>query len=139
VDAGCGSGILAISASLLGFAPVRGFDVDPDAVRIARENADINGVGTETEFRLAGIPEGLSAGPADLILANIQADVLMEHAGALLAGLKPGGILCLSGILSEERAHVEDHFRSVAGEAGRSAAFESRAEGEWCDLAVPMA
>jgi ribosomal protein L11 methyltransferase len=120
----------------MGFAPVRGFDNDPDAVRIARENACINSVGDAIAFQDAGLPDGLEQRSADLILANIQADVLTANAEAFLGSVNKGGVLCLSGILREECAEVEAHFRSAAARMGRPADFDSRAEGDWCDLCV---
>ena len=64
VDAGCGSGILALSAALLGFGDVIGFDVDPEAVRVSFENAELNGMSGLARFSTAGLPEGLSGSPA---------------------------------------------------------------------------
>src|SRR5690606_38412668 len=78
VDAGCGSGILAISAARLGFGNVSGFDNDPEAVRVSRENAASNGVAHRVAFETADLESGLLGVQADLLLANIQADVLMR-------------------------------------------------------------
>lgn len=56
VDAGCGSGILALSAALLGFRDVSGFDSDPEAVRVSRENAQLNGLADSVRFSAADLP-----------------------------------------------------------------------------------
>ncbi|MGH7996348.1 MAG: 50S ribosomal protein L11 methyltransferase [Opitutaceae bacterium] len=130
IDAGCGSGILALSAALLGFDAVIGFDVDPDAVRVSRENAELNGLGSKVKFLAADLAAGLRGRRADLVLANIQADVLAANAGPLAAAVAPGGALVLSGILTRELGAVRSAFAGVC-EAWRS---DSRTLGEWSDL-----
>ena len=131
-DAGCGSGILALSAALMGFGAVSGFDVDPEAVRVSIENADLNGLSGRVRFAVAGLAEGLAGAPADLLTANIQADVLIRHARELAGAVAPGGLLVLSGILSAEADVVRDAFaRTAPGWAA-----ESRVLGEWCDVCL---
>ena len=114
VDAGCGSGILALSAALLGCAEVVAFDNDPEAVRISRENAALNGLDGRVRFSVEDLAGGLAGRPADLLLANIQADVLMRHARELVAAVAPGGALILSGILAAEGAAVQAAFAAAA-------------------------
>jgi len=135
-DAGCGSGILAISAARLGCGDVYGFDHDPESVRVSRENRAFNGLAEEAaRFERAGIEAGLHGVSADLLLANIQADILQIHAGRLVEALAPGGMLCLSGILASEVDAVRGVFRAEAARAwGTEAAGDSRLLGEWCDL-----
>jgi ribosomal protein L11 methyltransferase len=132
VDAGCGSGILALSACLLGFGDVSGFDNDPEAVRVSFENAELNGLSARVRFAAAGLPEGFGSSRADVVLANIQSDILALHAGALAGAVLPGGLLAMSGILATEVDRVRSAFGSVA--AGWTS--ESRVLGEWCDLAL---
>jgi ribosomal protein L11 methyltransferase len=132
VDAGCGSGILALSAHLLGFRDVSGFDDDPEAVRVSVENADLNGLASKVRFSVAGLPDGLEGAQADVVLANIQADVLIRHAGALASSVAPGGLLAMSGILAAEAGTVRDAFANLT--PGWSS--ESRVLGEWCDVAL---
>ena len=127
VDAGCGSGILALSAARLGFTDVRGFDNDPEAVRVSEENAVLNALGGRVRFETADLISGLADTQADLVLANIQADVLMQFAQPLLAAVAPGGSLCLSGILARERATVEESFRALAPDWR----IDTRDLGEW--------
>ncbi len=92
IDAGCGSGILALSAALLGYRDVTGFDNDPEAVRISEENAALNGLGGRVHFLVGDLTSGLAGetGRADILLANIQADVLMRFAAELVAAVAPG-------------------------------------------------
>lgn len=132
IDAGCGSGILALSAHLLGFRGVRGFDLDPEAVRVSVENARMNGLSADVRFAAAGLDEGLAGEPSGAVLANIQADILIRHAGALTAAVAPGGLLAMSGILASEAGAVRSAFAPLA--PGWS--VESRVLGEWCDLCL---
>jgi len=108
LDMGCGSGILAIGAALLGFRDVRGFDNDPECIRIAEENAAANGVA------IPFYEDGLSHahGPADVVVANILAPVLIRFApqvaGSVSAG--PRARLVLSGILDEQYGAVRSAY-----------------------------
>jgi ribosomal protein L11 methyltransferase len=132
VDAGCGSGILALSAALLGFGDVAGFDLDPEATRVSLANAELNGLSGRVRFSTSDLPEGLLGAGADVVLANIQADVLSRHAGALAAAVAPGGLLAMSGILATEAGAVREAF----GAATPGWAASSRVMGEWCDLCL---
>jgi ribosomal protein L11 methyltransferase len=130
IDAGCGSGILALSAARLGFGEVAGFDNDPEAVRVSEENAALNGLTGRVKFFTADLVAGLAGRQAELVLANIQADVLMRFARELLGAVAPGGELVLSGILAVELEQV----RGVFSAAATGWAVESRTLGEWSDL-----
>jgi ribosomal protein L11 methyltransferase len=94
-DVGCGSGILAIAACLLGASVVAACDTDGEAVRIAEENAVTNAVCVK--FRVGG-PETFR-GPFDCVLANIQAEVLSQLMPTLRKRVRPQGTLILAGIL----------------------------------------
>ena len=128
IDAGCGSGILALSAASLGFRQVIGFDNDPEAIRISEENAALNGMAGRVDFRVADLVTGLAGCKAGLVLANIQADVLMRFAGQLCAAVE--GELVLSGILGRELAEVTEVFMRAA----KGWQVDSRVLGEWADL-----
>ena len=134
VDAGCGSGILALSAALLGFSDVSGFDNDPEAVRISQENAALNGLSERVRFAVADLKAGLEgkAGSVDVLLANIQADVLMRFTRELVAAVAPGGTLVLSGILAGENSQVRAVFEAAA--PGWS--VNARVMGEWSDVVL---
>lgn len=132
IDAGCGSGILALSAALLGFTDVVGFDNDEEAVRVSEENAGLNELSGRVEFFTGDLIGGLAAGQSEVVLANIQADVLQKFAPQLLAAVAPGGTLILSGILAVERDVVQATFKTVA--LGWS--VESRVMGEWSDVVL---
>lgn len=132
VDAGCGSGILALSAALLGCSRVSGFDNDPEAVRVSEENAVLNGLEGLVNFSVGDLVAGLTGqtGGVDVLLANIQADVLMRFALPLVEAVAPGGSLVLSGILAIENAVVQEAFAALTP----GWAIDSRVMGEWSDL-----
>ncbi|MCX2983342.1 50S ribosomal protein L11 methyltransferase [Halieaceae bacterium IMCC14734] len=99
IDYGCGSGILAIAALLLGAATVTGIDTDPQAVQATRNNAECNHV--DPHRIEVGLP-GLSIAPAPLMVANILAGPLCQLAPTLCELLEPEGEMLLSGILAEQ-------------------------------------
>lgn len=129
IDAGCGSGILAISAAKLGFTDVFAFDNDAEAVGIARKNARRNDTGGVVRLATRGL-DVLDRRRADLVLANIQADVLIRHMEQLVRAVAPGGWLVLSGILAGEARTVADTLR---GEARRGR-VDTRRLGEWTSV-----
>jgi ribosomal protein L11 methyltransferase len=96
LDYGCGSGILAIGASLHGAAAIDAVDIDPAAVEATRANARDNGVTLN-----AGLPE-LARGEYPLVYANILASPLKLLAPLLSAHVAPGGDLVLAGILERQ-------------------------------------
>jgi ribosomal protein L11 methyltransferase len=138
-DAGCGSGILALSAAKLGCGRIGGFDRDPESVRVSIANREDNGIADEAvAFHHAGLEEGFRlTGRADVVLANIISDVLCIYADNLIDSVSPGGVLALSGILAKEqdsvRAHFEGKCREVWGEGMKS---DGRIMGEWSDVAL---
>lgn len=109
LDVGTGSGVLAIAARKIQAVPVLATDIDPVAVRVARENAAKNGVAGGLRFETApGFHHGAFRrnGPFDLIIANILARPLMKMAPDLTRHLAPGGTVILSGILASQRHKV---------------------------------
>lgn len=109
LDLGTGSGILGLACAKLGLSGL-GLDIDPVAVDNARENARLNRVDELLEIRRGGL-EALKDGTRfDLILANILAGPLARMAPALMARLKPGGHLVLSGILADQAPRVEQAY-----------------------------
>jgi ribosomal protein L11 methyltransferase len=130
IDAGCGSGILTLSAALLGFCDIVGFDNDPEAVRVSEQNAALNQLTGRVRFLAGDLVTGLAGQQAGLVLANIQADVLQRFAPNLVGAVAPGGTLVLSGILATECDTVRATFAATA--PGWS--LESRVLGEWSDV-----
>ena len=104
LDFGCGSGILAIAALLLGAPQALGTDIDPQALEASRDNADRNGI-DPARFPVY-LPADLPPQPADVVVANILAGPLVQLAPTITALVKPGGRLALSGILAEQAEEV---------------------------------
>lgn len=104
LDFGCGSGILAIAALLLGAKRALGTDIDPQALEASRDNATRNGI--DPALFPVYLPADLPAGQADVVVANILAGPLVSLAGQLTSLVKPGGRLALSGILAEQAEEV---------------------------------
>lgn len=115
LDAGMGSGILAIAAAKLGYAPIKAFDFDAEAVRIARENCVLNDVAAKVEVSEADLTRlpRRSREQFDVVCANLMYDLLIAERDRLLARLKPGGTLVLAGILETQFAQVETAFRAA--------------------------
>jgi ribosomal protein L11 methyltransferase len=132
IDAGCGSGILALSAVKLGYGRVSAFDNDPLAVDVSGENGELNGLAGRVDFYVGDLVSGLAGRQADLLLANIQADVLIRFAPELVGAVAPGGVMVLSGILATESAQVRDAFAALVPNWGADA----RVMGEWSDLVL---
>jgi ribosomal protein L11 methyltransferase len=134
VDLGCGSGILAIAAVLLGASRVRAVDIDPLSVTITRENAERNQVAdriTAAEGSLQELLEAASLPPA-LLVANILAPVLDEMARhGLSRAVRPGGIVILAGILAEQAAPLEATCLEHGFER-----LEQRRSGDWRALVL---
>jgi ribosomal protein L11 methyltransferase len=101
LDYGCGSGILAIAAAMLGAGKVAGVDVDPRAIAASRANAVANGVAVEF-----GLPDELPAQPYDVVVANILANPLELLAPLLARRVRAGGHVVLSGILEPQAGRV---------------------------------
>ncbi len=108
LDFGCGTGILAIAAKLVGAASVTGTDIDPQAVESAHDNAVQNHV--EAEFFL---PNDMPEGQYDIVVANILANPLKILAPALLGRVKPEGALVLSGVLAHQADEVIAAYRAI--------------------------
>lgn len=129
LDIGTGSGILAIAAAKMGYQPVKAFDFDPDAVRVARENARKNRVDARIQLTRSDITK-LSLKPArqyDLICANLISNLLISEKKRIVSRLKEDGTLVLAGILAAEFAQVEKEFAAL-----KLKLAGCRVEKEWC-------
>ncbi len=108
LDIGTGSGILAVTAAKLGANPILASDIDPMAVRIALENARLNGV----EAQIQAVEGNLLALPIDepfeLVVANIIANAILEIIPGVPRVLRTGGRFLASGIIEERFPEVEE-------------------------------
>ena len=128
LDVGTGTGILAIAAAkLYPHAVIQGCDTDAEAVEIARENAEANGVANQIEFRVGSVDEASPS--ADLVVANLTADVISPLLSTLLK--LTCGKLILSGILDIQRDLILDQIRSSGINE-----VEVEQDGEWVCLVV---
>jgi ribosomal protein L11 methyltransferase len=104
LDFGCGSGILAIAALLLGSAQATAVDSDPQALITTRSNRQRNGL--DASRLNVCLPEQLSGIQVDIVLANILSGPLVELTDHIMTLTKPAGSVVLSGILTEQRDEV---------------------------------
>ncbi len=114
-DYGCGSGILAIAALKLGAATALGIDNDPQALVASRDNAERNAI--QDEQLLLGRPdcsdEQAWSAKADVVVANILAEPLIQLSARLLALMAPGGTVLMTGVLIEQAPRLIDHYASA--------------------------
>lgn len=108
LDYGCGSGILAIGAALMGARHIDAVDIDPAAVQSTRDNASANGVALSP-----GLPD-LTSGEYGLVLANILASPLKLLAPLLTAHVAPGGWLVLAGLLERQADEIASAYAACS-------------------------
>ncbi len=115
LDAGCGSGIIAIAAAKLGLAPVFAFDIDEHAVTVTRENCAINGVAHLVTAESIDLTEWTSHRQWQIVVANILAEVLIAQAERLAAAVvqDQAARLILSGILHGQFPAVRERYKSL--------------------------
>jgi ribosomal protein L11 methyltransferase len=113
LDVGTGSGVLAIAAERLGAARAIGIDYDEDAIQSARDNLDLNPDARHVTFEAVDLT-ARTLSCADVVTANLTGALLIRSAPALLAAVRPGGTLILSGIQSHERDAVRGAFVDTA-------------------------
>lgn len=120
LDIGTGSGLLAIAAAKLGYHPIRALDLDPTAVRVARANARRNRTLAKIRFASGNIghPNAAWGPPAEVVAANLTANLLLNARHPIARQVRPGGALILAGILRTEfdrvvRAYEGLGFRLV--------------------------
>lgn len=130
LDVGCGSGILAVGALLLGADRVHAIDVDAAAVEATVENGEVNGVAERVTASTQPITEIAERYP--LVLANIEAHVLVPMAAELCKRLAPGGTLILSGILENQTQAVVAAYTAC----GPYTCTPRMGQGEWVTLSV---
>ena len=125
LDAGTGSGILAISAAKLGYGPVEAWDFDPVAVEVARRNAKQNGLADELAFEKRDLTKmPLGGRQFDVVCANLMSELLVAEKAKLASWLAPAGRLVLAGILEKQFPEVEAAFCSFGMELIAAESFE---------------
>lgn len=126
LDAGCGTALLAIAALKLGAGFAWGIDIEEEAIRASRENAELNGCRVSSHFQ-PGTPASLDRSfRFERILANIQRSVIQEFFADFLRLLAPGGLLYVSGILADEEQAIRE-----LGTEWNAPLRTVRRQGEW--------
>lgn len=125
IDFGCGSGILAVAAVLLGAKEAHAIDIDPQALTATQDNAQKNGVSAKIKTYL---PEQFTAFSADIVLANILAQPLIELSENISDLVRSQGQLVLSGILKEQADTVCTCYQA------RFTMSNAVIQDDWCRL-----
>lgn len=125
IDVGTGSGILAIGAALFGASRVLAIDIDPDAVRVAKENVAHNQVDQVVSVQEGNLLDRVDE-ICDLCVANIISDVIISFAAPLCAHIRPGGLFLCSGIVSVRREEVKEALLAAGYEI-----LKEETRGEW--------
>ncbi len=125
VDYGCGSGVLAIAALMLGASTVWATDLDEQALVASRDNAVANRVDTNL---LLSLPDAVPDWRADLLVANILHGPLLALRDTLVDRVRDGGTVVLSGVLQEQARELEAHYAAMLD------GIEVTVEEDWCRL-----
>jgi len=126
LDIGTGSGILAIAAAKLGCQPVHAFDFDPESIRVAKANAQVNGVAAKLKITRGDVTKLKGKTPFDLVCANLISNLLIAERERIVAQVKHDGLLVLAGILASEFSEVQRAF-----EACGLKLVAAKTENEW--------
>ena len=129
LDAGAGSGLLAIAAAKMGCPRVVAVEADGDVVPYTRQNAVLNGVESGLKIMCQDIREGLPDGPFEVTCANLYGGLLLECAGTLIRSTSRW--LILSGIREDELDCVQARLEALGGKT-----LARRGDGEWGGLVV---
>ena len=125
IDLGTGSGILAIGAALLGATDVLAIDIDPTAVKVAKENVGINGLTGQIQVMEGNLLDHVDQ-VCDLCVANIIADVICMVSQPVKNHITPGGLFICSGIIKERESDVVNALNAAGYQI-----LEIRRQGEW--------
>ena len=125
VDVGTGSGILSIVSAMLGAREVQAVDLDPVAVRVARDNIAANGLDRLISVGEGNLLEGFT-GKVDIVVANIIADVIKKLLPSVLLLLSEGGCFIASGIIKSRSQEVAQAIREHGLDV-----IKTSTQGEW--------
>lgn len=132
LDIGCGSGILSIGAALLGAEEVLAVDIDPQAVEVSKENVALNRCEDKIKVQVGNLADGIDF-KADIVVANLMADLVMTLSGHVESVLQPGGIYISSGILTEKENQVAEAITENGFEIEKI-----KEDGMWCAIAARL-
>lgn len=111
LDVGCGTGVLAVVAAMLGSPRVVALDVDPEALAVARTNVDANGVGDRVT--LDDLPVAEVDDRYDIVVANLTAGTVIDLATVIVSHAEPDGIILLTGVLDRRGGEVTRAYESL--------------------------
>ena len=111
IDVGCGSGVLGITSLLLGARRATGIDISAASIEVSRANAKSNGVADLWSVSTESL--GRIESPARIVVANILAPALIELSEQLRRLVSPTGVLIISGVLTQNYAHVAEALRPL--------------------------
>lgn len=140
LDLGCGSGILSIATLLLGAQKCVGVDIDENAVRIAKENAELNNI-YEDKFNVYcgdvtednALQNKIGYNKYDMIEVNIIAQIIMGMSHTFPKFLKKGGLVIASGIITKYMQDVIDNFENLGFEI-----IETNQSEEWVSITAKL-
>ena len=130
IDVGSGSGILGLTASILGFHSVCAVDNDKVAIKVSKQNAKLNSL-RNVNYISSTIQNLQTSKTYGFVVANIQADILLENAKRLIELMQPCGYLLLSGILVSEIDNVHSHFENVFKLLNKKVTSKKKTMNEW--------
>ena len=114
LDLGCGSGILSIASAKMGSEKVIGIDNDETAIKVARENIKINGIGDSVSISNGSVPnKNIDKYSNDIVVANISSKVILDLSKEITEYLKPKGYLLISGFLDINESEIIDVFKKL--------------------------
>ena len=137
LDIGCGSGILALTASILGFEEILAIDNDPLAIKVSQENAELND-DNKVNFKTADLDTITGHKRYNFVVANIQADILQKNAETLITLVNNNGVLILSGILSKECSELNQHFKATLKKLGVDSKTVIKKMNEWSLIRIQI-
>lgn len=132
LDVGCGSGILAIAAALLGAGNCLGIDIDPVAVEISNENIALNGVDNIAKAQYGDLTESVDY-TADIVVANLMADLVIKLSADVKRHMRQGAKFISSGIIEEKLVEVVDGIRASGFKID-----EVKQDGMWCAVVASV-
>ena len=128
IDIGSGSGILSMASVLLGAEKATGVDLDPVAVRVALENVELNNLQDKIDILHGNLTDVIRE-KADIVVANIMADIILILLEDVREFIKDDGLFISSGIIQEKRAAVEARLLEK-----NFSIVEVETKGEWCAI-----
>ncbi|MEH7353208.1 50S ribosomal protein L11 methyltransferase [Neobacillus drentensis] len=124
IDVGTGSGVLTIAAAMLGAEDVRAYDLDEVAVTSAKLNIKLNKVSKIVSISQNNLLDGVEEDSADVVVANILAEVILRFTDDVAGVVKPGGVFIASGIIQQKKDQVKDAIVAAGFEISETMLME---------------